>query len=148
MVDLLLQWQSCSPTMTPDEAFAAICLAAVGCDGQLGREEAQALRTQLEYRAPYRDLGEQAMGDLFDCLLTQLRQDGWSNLTKQAIPALNESQRETVLALACHLVRADRQLQPVEERFLHELLQHLNLPAGRGEAILEAMAVLHRDALA
>jgi hypothetical protein len=32
--------------MDPAQAFAAICLAAVGCDGQLGRDEAHALRAQ------------------------------------------------------------------------------------------------------
>ena len=134
--------------MNAPEAFAAICLAAVGCDGQLGREEATILRSQLEFRTPFGDQSEQAMGELFDRLLTRLRQDGWSTLIAAAIPALNEIQRETVLALAAHLVRADRQVQPVEEQFLQELLQLLDLPSGRGEQILDVMAVLHRDALA
>lgn len=133
--------------MNAPEAFAAICLAAVGCDGQLGREEATILRSQLEYRTPFHGQSEQAMGELFDRLLTRLRQDGWSKLITAAIPALNEAQRETVLALAAHLVRADRQVQPEEERFLQQLVQLLDLPSGRGEQIVEVMAVLHRDAL-
>lgn len=134
--------------MNAPEAFAAICLAAVGCDGQLGREEATILRSQLEFRSPYGDQSEQAMGELFDQLLTRLRQDGWSKLIAAAIPALTAPQRETVLALAAHLVRADRQVQPVEEQFLQQLLQKLDLPNGRGELILEVIALLHRDALA
>lgn len=134
--------------MNAPEAFAAIALAAVGCDGQLDREEARILRSQLEIRRPFCHMSEQAMGDLFDRLLTRLREDGWSNLVKSAIPALNQAQRETALALACHLVRADRQVQAVEEQFLQELLQQLALPGGRGEQILDVMAVLHRDALA
>ena len=134
--------------MNAPEAFAAICLAAIGCDGQLGREEATILRSQLEYRTPFADQSEQAMGELFDRLLTRLRQDGWSTLIAAAIPALNGVQRETVLALAAHLVRADRLVQPAEELFLQELLLQLALPSGRGEQILDVMAVLHRDALA
>lgn len=134
--------------MTPSEAFAAICLAAVGCDGQLGREEAQLLRHQLEFRSPYCRESEQAMGELFDHLLRQLRQQGWSALVTAAVPALSPQQRETVLALACHLVRADRQVQPVEETFLAQLLDQLQLPQGRGEQICEVIATLHRDALA
>jgi len=134
--------------MDAPEAFAAICLAAVGCDGQLGREEAQALRTQLEFRSPFRDLGEQAMGDLFDGLLEILRSDGWSALVTGAIPALQPHQRETALALAAQLVRADRIVQPEETAFLQALASQLTLPEGRADQILEVIAVLHRDALA
>ncbi len=134
--------------MDAPEAFAAICLAAVGCDGQLGREEAQALRTQLEFRSPFRDLGEQAMGDLFDGLLEILRTDGWSALVTGAIPALQPHQRETALALAAQLVRADRIVQPEETAFLQALASQLTLPEGRADQILEVIAVLHRDALA
>ena len=134
--------------MDAPEAFAAICLAAVGCDGQLGREEAQALRTQLEFRSPFRDLGEQAIGDLFDGLLEILRTDGWSALVTGAIPALQPHQRETALALAAQLVRADRIVQPEETAFLQALASQLTLPEGRADQILEVIAVLHRDALA
>lgn len=134
--------------MTPAEAFAAIALAAVGCDGQLGREEAQILRSQLEFRTPFRQQSEQAMGDLFDGLLTLLRRDGWAALVEAAVPVLNASERETALALAAHLVRADRQVQPVEEQFLQELSVAVALPDGRAQEILEVLEVLHRDALA
>lgn len=133
--------------MDPAQAFAAICLAAVGCDGQLGRDEAHALRAQLEYRSPFSTSSEQEMGELFDQLLTQLRGQGWEDLISQAIPALNHSQRETVLALAAHLVRADRQVQPIEESFLQQLSQQLDLPSARADQILEVVALLHRDAL-
>lgn len=134
--------------MTPAEAFAAICLAAVGCDGQLGRDEARSLRSQLEFRTPFQQQNEQAMGDLFDGLLTILRRDGWTALVAAALPALSREQRETALALAAHLVRADRQVEPVEEQFLQQLSQAVALPDGRAEQILEVVALLHRDALA
>ena len=135
-------------SMNPAQAFAAICLAAVGCDGQLGRDEAHALRSQLEYRLPFSSSSEQEMGALFDELLTQLRQQGWAELITRAIPALSQAQRETVLALAAHLVRADREVQPIEETFLEQLSQRLELPSGRADQILEVVALLHRDALA
>ena len=135
-------------TMDAPEAFAAICLAAVGCDGQLGRDEAQQLRTQLEFRAPFASASEERMATLFDQLLTLLRTDGWSGLVHSAIPALTPEQRETVLALAAHLVRADRQVQPAEEAFLAELSRSLDLPEGRAEQILSVIAILHRDCLA
>jgi len=134
--------------MQSSEAFAAIALAAVGCDGQLGREEALALRSQLEFRTPFRDASEQAMGELFDGLLTQLREQGVSSLIVSAASVLSASQRETALALAAHLVFADRQVQPEEQAFLQELSGVLSLAPDRAETILEVIAVLHRDALA
>ena len=39
--------------MTPEQAFAAICLAAVASDGVVGRDEARSLRIELEFRTPY-----------------------------------------------------------------------------------------------
>ena len=48
--------------MNSAEAFAAIALAAVACDGSLGRDEAHALRAQLEYRTLYSSSSEAEMG--------------------------------------------------------------------------------------
>lgn len=67
--------------MEASKAFAAIALAAVACDGTLGRDEAKALRGLLEHRTPYADLTDLAIAELFDSLLAALRQGGlrlWS----------------------------------------------------------------------
>jgi hypothetical protein len=85
--------------MTPSEAFAAVALVAVGCDNCLSREEARSLRLQLEGRSPYRDFSEEAMGQLFDGLLTRMREDGWRPLLRAAIEALTPAQQETALAM-------------------------------------------------
>ena len=72
--------------MTSAEAFAAVALAAVACDGSLGRDEVHALRRQLEYRSLYRNRSEAAMGDLFDALLHDLRDRGVMGLVDAALP--------------------------------------------------------------
>ena len=64
----------CVSAMTTPEAFAAVALAAVACDGRLGRDEAHALRRQLENRSLYSDSSVAAMGELFDCSLLLLRE--------------------------------------------------------------------------
>ena len=87
------------------------------------------------------------MASLFDRLLLALRRDGWESLMRSAIPDLNQNQRETVLALAAHLVRADRQIQPIEASFLEALSQALELPDGRADQILDVVSILHRDCL-
>ena len=133
--------------MTDAEAFASIALAAVACDGTLGREEAHALRTSLEYRTPYKDRTEQEMGALFDRLLVTLREQGVNQLVTEALPALSPLQQETALAVAVQLTHADRDVSPAEQVFLNQLCDRLSLPDGRAVAVMEAIMALHRDSL-
>ncbi len=133
--------------MTDAEAFASIALAAVACDGTLGREEAHALRRSLEYRTPYKNRTEQEMGALFDRLLVTLREQGVNQLVTEALPALNPTQQETALAVAVQLTHADRDVSPAEQVFLNQLCDRLTLPDGRAVAVMEAIMALHRDSL-
>ena len=133
--------------MTDVEAFASIALAAVACDGTLGREEAHALRRSLEYRTPYKDRTEQEMGALFDRLLLTLREQGVNQLVNEALPALSPIQQETALAVAVQLTHADRDVSPAEKLFLNQLCERLSLPDGRAVAVMEAIMALHRDSL-
>ena len=133
--------------MTDVEAFASIALAAVACDGTLGREEAHALRRSLEYRTPYKDRTEQEMGALFDRLLVTLREQGVNQLVDEALPALTPIQQETALAVAVQLTHADRDVSPAEQLFLNQLCDRLSLPDGRAVAVMEAITALHRDSL-
>ena len=113
--------------MTPAEAFAAIALAAVACDGTLDQEEARSLRGQLERRQPYVDRNEESMGRLFDGLLDQLRAEGWRPLLGQAIPVLSPPQQETALAMAAQLVHCDRVVAPEEHALLQEMASRMLL---------------------
>lgn len=134
--------------MTPDEAFAAIALAAVACDGTLDHDEARSLRGQLERRTPYVKRSEESMGRLFDGLLDRLRNGGWRALVAEAIPALSREQQETALAMAAQLVHCDRIVTEEEVELLQAMAEHMDLAAGRAELILEVIAVLNRDSLA
>ena len=134
--------------MTPAEAFAALALVAVACDGSLERDEAHALRQQLEARTPYCNLSEASMGAMFDDLLDLLRRDGWQGLLKRALPALTAEQQETGLALAAQLVHCDRLVQPEELTMLDSMAAQMNLQPGRASQILDVIRVLNRDSLA
>ena len=134
--------------MTESEAFAAIALAAVACDGVLGKDEAHALRRQLEYRTPYKDRSESEMAMLFDQLLKRLREHGSSQLIKDALPQLKAPQKETALAVAVQLVHADRTVTTEEQLFLNELAQSVDLPQGKAQAVMDAIMALNYDSLA
>ena len=133
--------------MNSAEAFAAIALAAVACDGSLGRNEAHALRTQLEYRSWYSSSTEADMGDLFDRLLHNLRDQGVGGLIEQALPVLSSSQQQSALAVAAHLTHADRNVTEEESAFLLDLSQRMALPEGEAASILVAIEALNRDRL-
>ena len=133
--------------MNSSEAFAAVALGAVACDGVLGRDEAHALRRQLEYRSLYRDRTEAAMGDLFDDLLHLLRDQGVMGLVDQALPILSPRQRQSALAVASHLVHADRKVTTEEAAFLETLASRIELPEGEARSIIAAIEALNRDSL-
>jgi hypothetical protein len=133
--------------MNPSEAFAAIGLAAVACDGVLDDDEATMLRQLLELRSPYRDLGDAVMAPLFDDLLDRLQADGWEALIIQAAPVLTAAQQETAYAMAALLVHANRSFQPVEQQLMARLAELIAVPAERCRQILDVMTVLHRDSL-
>ncbi|MEI8251169.1 MAG: tellurite resistance TerB family protein [Synechococcus sp. ELA057] len=134
--------------MSPSEAFAAIALIAVACDGSLDREEAHALRQELSVRTPYRDLSEVRMGQLFDQLLDQLRRDGWQGLLEAALPVLSSDQQETALAMAAQLVHSDRIVREQELEMLDTMAGSTTLPIERARQIIEVITVLNRDILA
>lgn len=133
--------------MNSSEAFAAVALGAVACDGVLGRDEAHALRRQLEYRSLYRDRTEAAMGDLFDDLLHLLRDQGVMGLVDQALPILSKRQRQSALAVASHLVHADRKVTTEEAAFLETLASRIELPEGEARSIIASIEALNRDSL-
>lgn len=133
--------------MNTAEAFAAIALAAVACDGKLGRDEAHALRRQLENRSLYNNCSEAAMGDLFDRLLSMLREQGVQGLISNAIPELSLRQQQSALAVAAHLVHADRVVNADEMAFLEQLTRDLSLPSDEAAMVIASIEALNRDML-
>ena len=87
------------------------------------------------------------MAALFDDLLELWRREGSEALVAQAAPCLNQVQRETALAVAIQLVRADRIIEPDEIKFIDQLANHLALPEAMTHQIVDVMDILHRDAL-
>ncbi|MDE0647455.1 MAG: tellurite resistance TerB family protein [Cyanobacteria bacterium MAG IRC4_bin_6] len=133
--------------METGTAFAAIALAAVASDGVCTREEARALRRDLEFRYPYVHMDETAMGTLFDQLLRRIREDGHGDLMAEAAGALNRQQQLTAFAVACNLVRSDYRTTPEEEAFLEDLAQAMDLDAAERKTIPDVLTILYRDAL-
>ena len=133
--------------MTAADAFAAIALAAVACDGTLGREEAHALRRQLEYRSFYRGCSDAEMGQLFDRLLRLLREQGVQGLIRSSLPDLSSHQQRCALAVAAHLIHADRKVTEEEIAFLDQLTLQVSLPDDEARMVVKAIEALNSDML-
>jgi hypothetical protein len=128
-------------------AFAAIALAAVSWDGMLSRAGSRALRHALDYREPYRQLGDNAMVELMNDLLTALRDKGAQHLMVEAAEALSPRQRATAYAVAAEIMRSDGPLQADERNILANLAATLELEPRLTERVQEAMDLLHADVL-
>ena len=129
--------------MNSAEAFAAVALAAVACDGKLGRDEAHALRRQLEYRSLYNSCSEAAMGELFDRLLAMLREHGVQGLIESSLPVLSRRQQQVALAVAAHLVHADRKVTEEETAFLNQLAIQVSLPDDEARMVIDSIEALN-----
>lgn len=132
------------PTAT---AFAAIALAAVSWDGMLSRAGSRALRHALDYREPFRQLGDTTMVELMNGLLESLRNKGPQHLMVEAAVALSPSQRATAYAVASEIMRSDGPLQADEHNILANLAATLELEPALTAAVQEAMDLLHADVL-
>jgi len=133
--------------MPAHTAFAAIALAAVSWDGMLSRAGSRALRHALDYREPYRQLGDTAMVELMNSLLEALRSKGAQHLMVEAAEALSPRQRATAYAVAAEIMRSDGPLQADERNILANLAATLALEADVTERVEQAMDLLHADVL-
>lgn len=133
--------------MPAAHAFAAIALTAVSWDGMLSRAGSRALRHALDYREPYRQLGDSAMVELMNDLLTALRGKGAQHLMVEAAEALSPRQRATAYAVAAEIMRSDGPLQADERNILANLAATLELDPALTAAVQEAMDLLHADVL-
>ena len=134
-------------SLDPAKAFAAVALAAVSWDGVLTAAGSRALRHALDYREPYRSLGDKGMVEMIDELLSALRSDGAQHLMLSAAQAMNERQRHTAYAVAAEIMRSDGALQPDEINILASLADALDLDEEETTKVLSVMDMLHANLL-
>jgi hypothetical protein len=134
-------------SLDPVKAFAAVALAAVSWDGVLTAAGSRALRHALDYREPYRTLGDQGMVGMIDELLGALRREGAQHLMLNAAEAMNERQRHTAYAVAAEIMRSDGPLQADESNILASLADALELDEEETNKVQSVMDMLHASLL-
>lgn len=134
-------------SLDPIKAFAAVALAAVSWDGVLTAAGSRALRHALDYREPYRSLGDTGMVEMIDELLGALRHDGAQHLMLSSAAVMNERQRHTAYAVAAEIMRSDGPLQPDELNILASLADALDLEEEETTKVQSVMDMLHASLL-
>jgi tellurite resistance protein len=125
------------------DAFVAVALAAVSWDGTLTAAGTRALRHAIDYRAPYRELGDAQVALLINGLLERLRQGGAQHLMLEAAACLSPDLRRSAYAVAAEIMRSDGALQPDERNILSTLAATLELEDAATAPVLEVMELLH-----
>ncbi|WP_254967127.1 tellurite resistance TerB family protein [Cyanobium sp. CH-040] len=131
------------PSMPVEEAFVAVALAAVSWDGTLTAAGTRALRHAIDYRAPYRQMGEAQVALLITRLLEALRQRGAQHLMLDAARSLDADRRRSAYAVAAEIMRSDGPLLADERNILSTLAATLELDGADTSSVLEVMEVLH-----
>ncbi len=132
-----------APSMPVEEAFLAVALAAVSWDGTLTAAGTRALRHAIDYRTPYRELGEAKAALLINTVLERLRERGAQHLMLEAAESLSADLCRSAYAVAAEIMRSDGALQPDELNILSSLAVTLQLDDADTATVLEVMEVLH-----
>lgn len=131
--------------LTSAEAFAAITLAAVACDGHLSAEEAEAVALSLSKMQIFQNFSQSEMFALLEKLLEILRNNGLNALFNAAKDSLTEEMRESAFTVAADLVLADGNVTQDEHEFLSDLCQALGINRDIAMQVIQVMLIKHRS---
>lgn len=130
--------------LSPAEAFAAITLAATACDGYLSDDEARGISLALSKMKLYRSFPNDVIYRMFDKLLGMLRREGVAALINAAKNSLPYELQETAFAVAADLVLSDGYVTELEQSFLDDLYQSLNISDETATQIVKVMIIKNR----
>ncbi len=131
-------------TITKQEAFAGILLAAAAADGHIAEEEARSLWTTIERMKLFEKFTPDKFNKMMDNLLKILKKGGPDLLVDKCYPAIPEALRETVFANACDLVLADGVVEAEEKAMIEKLQNRLEIPGDEAMDIVKVMVIKNR----
>ena len=130
--------------LSKSEAFAAIMLGSVACDGYVSDEEGQGLITILSRMKLYENWSADKFNAMMNRLSGLLKREGVDALVDRGSDALPENLRETAFANACDLVLADGIVEDAEKEFLDKLQKRLELTGDTALDIVHVMIIKNR----
>jgi tellurite resistance protein len=131
-------------TVTKQEAFTGILLAAAAADGHIGEEEAQGLWTAIERMKMFANFTPEKFKKMIDNLLKILKKGGPDLLVEKCVPELPDELRATVFANACDIVLADGVVEGEEKELIEKLQRKLELSGDEAMDIVRVMIIKNR----
>jgi len=131
-------------TVTKQEAFTGILLAAAAADGHIAEEEAQGLWTAIERMKLFANFTPDKFNKMMDTLLKILKKGGADLLVEKCVPALPEELRGTAFVNACDIVLADGVVEAEEKALIEKLQKKLEIPGDEAMDIVKVMILKNR----
>ena len=127
------------PAWTTPEAFIAILLAAVTCDGELSAVEHEELLALAHRSRALKSLSPNQLGGINTRVAERLRDS--DDALRQACMALQSDMRLPAFTHALDLVLADGELNEEEADFLNTLILHLKLNRDDVERVADVIVM-------
>jgi tellurite resistance protein len=128
-----------SKSLSKEDAFCGILLAANASDGHISDEEIQGFFTILMRMSMYQGWTGDQLQDTLDRILGMLKRKGVEATVDACAQALPESLRRAAFANACDLVLADGSIEEEEKEFINYLRKALSLNPEEAQMIAKVM---------
>ena len=144
LFDSLFGGGSGDKTVTKQEAFTGILLAAAAADGHISDEEAQGLWTAIERMKLFANFTPDKFNKMMDNLLKILKKGGPDLLVEKCVPALPQRLRATAFCNAVDIVLADGSVEDDEKELIEKLQTALEVGDDEAKTIIEVMIIKNR----
>ncbi|VTS08780.1 tellurite resistance TerB family protein [Tuwongella immobilis] len=128
-----------SSTITPQEAYLGILLAANASDGHVSPEEVQGFVTSVIRMKLYSEWNGDKINKAIDKMLGVIKRKGVDETVDSCAKILPEKLHKTVFANAVDLVLADGTVEDEEKEFINRLRQVLGLSGDDAQMIATVM---------
>ncbi len=131
-------------TLSNEEAFVGILLAAIAADGHISNEEITDFNSFVQKSKTLQNVTGTAFNEMIDKLFRIFRREGLDQLVKLSADNLPEALRKGAFAMACDLLFSDGTIEHEEEGLLEKLKDLLCVDDSTATKIVEVMVIKNR----
>lgn len=131
-------------TLTKDEAFAAVAVAAIAADGTISEDEVNRTAMNLAAIPMFRSYDLRDMGGVLNKVAGLIKRRGAAGVLSAAKTALSKEQAEAAFFLATDLVLADGMVEREERQFLEDLTSVIGVDEPTALKIVEVVVIKNR----
>jgi len=141
LLDKVLGKESATVSLTKQEAFAAVGVAAVAADGDISSEEVQRVVTDLATLGAFRKYDLRSLVNTLDKVAGLIKRRGAGPIFSAVKAALTKEELKAAFFLAADLVLADGIIEPEEKKLLEDLKTALQLDDETALKIVEVAVI-------